>query len=253
MFHESVVRFTLLLLILFASSLPVAAQQPVIDGDTEFIAMNYQAAAAKYDSLLRTTADSSVVLWRLARVHICMGDVEEGELSAQHYRNAEAYARRAVQLDSTTSETHTWYAAALGSVALHEGGKAKVRIAHEVRHELGRAIALDPNNDIACSILGSFYRALAGLSWIERQLAAIFVGRLPEGSYEDGEKALKRAIELNPQASRHYYELGLLYLDWDKPELAKQMLGKVPLMPIAVARDIQNKADAEQRLALLNE
>jgi tetratricopeptide (TPR) repeat protein len=229
-----------------------SGQSQEVDGDREFLALNYQAAAAIYDSLLHTTTDSSAILWRLARVHICMGDVEEGDLSARHYRQAEMYARRSVQLDSMSSLTHTWYAAAIGSVALHEGGKTKVRIAHEVRRELDRAIALNPNNDIAYSILGSFYHALAGLSWIERQLAAIFVGHLPEGSYETGEEALKKAIELNPRAARHYYELGLLYVDWDRPELAKQMLARVPLMPIAVARDIQNKADAERRLAKLD-
>jgi tetratricopeptide (TPR) repeat protein len=227
------------------------AQVTEVAGDREFIDLNYKAAAAIYDSLLQTTTDSSAILWRLARVHICMGDVEEGEGSAQHYRQAERYARRSVQLDSMSSHAHTWYAAALGSVALHEGGKTKVRSAHEVRRELDRALALDPSNDIAYSILGSFYRALAGLSWFERQLAALFLGRLPEGGYEEGEQALKKAIELNPHSGRHYYELGLLYLDWDKPELAKQVLGKVPMMPIAVARDIHNKADAEKRLAIL--
>lgn len=250
MFPHGVCKLTLLLLIL-AATFPVAAQQRVIDGDNAFSAMDYRSAAAIYDSLLRTTADSSTILWRLARVHICMGDVAGRDRSVEHYRKAETAARRAVQLDSTSSETHTWYAAAIGSVALHEGGKRKVRLAHEVRRELDRAIALNPNNDIAYSILGSFYRALAGLSWFERQLAAIFVGKLPEGSYDDGEKALKKAIEINPQAARHYYELGLLYLDWDKPALAKQMLDKVLLMPIAVARDIHNKADVERRLAQL--
>ena len=226
--------------------------QAPIAGDKEFVALNYQAAEARYDSLLQLGKDSSAVLWRLARVHVCMGDVEEAEQSEQHYRRAEEYARRAVQLDSTSSETHTWYAAALGSVALHVGGKTKVRLARQVKTELERAIALNPRNDIAYSILGSFYRAVAGLSWFERQLAAIFAGGVPDGSYEDGERALKKAIEINPQASRHYYELGLLYLDWDKPVLGKQMLARVPLMPIAVARDIQNKADSERRLVELD-
>lgn len=238
-----------------ALSIAVRAQstQPFVPGDNEFLALNYQAAEARYDSLLRVGKDSAAVLWRLARVNVCMGDVEEGEQSERHYRKAQAYGRQAVQLDSTSSETHTWYAAALGSVALHVGGKTKVRLAHEIKLELERAIALNSRNDIAYSILGSFYRALAGLSWFERQLAAIFFGSVPSGSYEDGEKALKKAIEINPQGARHYYELGLLYLDWGKPDLAQEMLARVPLLPIVVARDIQNKADAERKLSELGQ
>jgi tetratricopeptide (TPR) repeat protein len=228
------------------------SQKSYRPGDEEFATLNYQSAAAMYDSSLRATPDdSAAILWRLARVHVCMGEVEEGKQSEHHYRLAERYAHRAVQLDSMSADARTWYAAALGSVALHAGAKTKVQLAHEIRLEVDRAIALNPENDIAYAILGSFHRALAGLSWIERQLAAIFVGRLPEGTYEDGERALKRAIEINPHAARHYYELGLLYLDWGKPDLAKQMLARVPFMPIAVARDINNKADAERRLEKL--
>jgi tetratricopeptide (TPR) repeat protein len=221
-------------------------------GDEEFASLNYQSAEARYDSLLRAMPDdSAAILWRLARVHVCMGEVEEGKQSEHHYRLAERHAHRAVQLDSMSADARTWYAAALGSVALHAGAKTKVQLAHEIRHEVDRAIALNPENDIAYAILGSFHRALAGLSWIERQLAAIFVGKLPEGDYEEGERALKKAIAINPRAARHHYELGLLYLDWDKPELARRMLSQVPILPVAVARDIQNKADAERRLEKL--
>jgi tetratricopeptide (TPR) repeat protein len=225
-----------------------------IAGDNEFTTMNYPAAIAAYDSLLRTTSslDSTHVLWRLARVHVCIGDVAEGDVSRDEYRKAEKYALRAMQLDSSLSEVRTWYAAAIGSVALHEGGKTKVLTAWEIKRQIDCAIALNPNNDIAYSILGSFHRALGGLSWIERSLAALFVGKLPDGSFEDGEKALKKAIELNPQTPRHYYELGRLYYDWNKNALAKEAFARSITLPFMTAHDLQNKADAEQRLAELN-
>ncbi len=225
--------------------------EEAVRGDSAFGALNYELAVEEYRSALRHT-DSAAVLWRLARVLICMGDVEEGEASERLYREAELHARRAVELDSLSADTHTWYAAALGSVALHVGGRTKIRYAHTILHELHRAIQLNPANDIAYSILGSFHRALGGLSWIERQLAAIFLGRLPEGSYEDGEQALKKAIALNPDAPRHHYELAMLYLDWGKEELAREEFARVVNLPIITARDIQNKADAERRFQELS-
>lgn len=243
---------TLILLVIAGSSL-AAQNRPdaIARGDSAFYALNYDRAVEEYRSALRNT-DSAAVLWRLARVLICMGDVEEGERSERLYREAEQHAQRAVQLDALSADTHTWYAAALGSVALHVGGKTKVQYTHKILHELNRAIQLNPANDIAYSILGSFHRALGGLRWIERQLATIFLGKLPEGSFEDGERALKKAIELNPEAARHRYELGMLYLDWGKNELARQEFARVTTLPIITARDLQNKADAERRLQELS-
>jgi tetratricopeptide (TPR) repeat protein len=238
--------------ILVASSLH-AQNRPdaLVRGDSAFAALKYDRAVEEYRAALHHT-DSAAVLWRLARVLICMGDVEEGEVSERLYREAERHARRAVELDSGSADTHTWYAAALGSVALHVGGRTKVQYAHKILHELNRAIELNDTNDIAYSILGSFHRAMGGLSWFERQLAAIFLGRLPEGSYEDGVRALRKAIALNPNAPRHHYELGMLYLDWGKEELAREEFARVVTLPIITARDIQNKADAERRLVELS-
>ena len=217
-------------------------------GDSAFRALRYDEAIAAYHDAMTASADSVSALWRLARVLICKGDVEEGDRSEAAYREAERYARRAVELDSTAGVTHTWYAAALGSVALHVGGKTKVKLTHQILHELNRAIALDPQNDIAYSILGSFYRALAGLSWLERQLATIFLGSVPDGSYEDAEHALQQAIALNPDAPRHRYELGLLYLDWGKDEQAREQFARVVRMGILTARDTMNRTDALRRL-----
>jgi tetratricopeptide (TPR) repeat protein len=239
----------------FAAALRAQVHSEPIAGDREFAAMNYPAAIAAYDSLLRSSSvtDSSGILWRLARVHICLGDVMEGDSSRHHYHTAETFARRSMQLDSASSEVRTWYAAAIGSVALHEGAKAKVRTAWEIKRQVDCAIALNPENDIAYSILGSFHRSLGGVSWIERSLASLFVAKLPEGSFEEGEKALRRAIELNPRTPRYYYELGLLYLDWDKKRFAKEVLTRSVALPFVTARDKQNKTDAERRLAALND
>ncbi len=248
------------LLILQAAVALIVSAQPLfpfqnrhssLPGDNQFLAMHYSAALNSYDSLMRAGRDSAEVFWRMARAHICIGDVVEGDSSRYHYRAAEGYARRAVTLDPSLPSARTWYAAALGSVALHEGGKTKIRMVWEVKRQLDTALALNPDDDIAWSILGSFYRALANLGWIERQLAALLFDRLPDGSYEEAESALLKAAALNPDAPRHWYELGLLYLDWDKPSLARKALETAAGLPFITARDKQNKVDALEKLAQL--
>lgn len=206
-------------------------------GDQEFAGRNYRLALAMYDSALTTSSDSADVLWRLARVLVCIADVSpEGE-RLDLYRLAEAYALRSICSDSTNSEGHTWRAAALGNMAVFEGSKAKVQLCTLIKQELDRAIELDPRNDIALSILGSFYRILGNVGWLERQLAVLFLGDLPEGGYVESERALKQAIALAPAVIRHHFELGVLYQETDRDQEALEEFQRVLSLPQFVSSD----------------
>jgi tetratricopeptide (TPR) repeat protein len=217
------------ILFLFSALMP-APLSAVERGDLEFAGRNYPLARAAYDSALTTESDSAGALWRLARVFVCMADVSpEGE-RLDLYRRAEAYAVRSISADSTRSEGHTWRAAALGNVAVFEGSKTKVRLCTVIKQELDRAIDLNPRDDIAYSILGSFYRILGNVSWLERQMANLFLGELPEGGYVESERALKQAIALAPGVIRHHYELGILFRELDRDGEAAEEFKRVLLL-----------------------
>lgn len=198
----------------------VNAEGRAVPGDDAFARMEYAHAAAVYDSLLLSDSSRADVLWRLARLNVCLGDTAPDDRKMDFYERAELLARRSIAVDSTSSEAHSWRAAALGSLAVNGGAKQKVQLAREIKRELDRAVACNPDDDVAHSILGSFYRAIGSVSWLERQLANIFLGGLPSGGYEDGEREFQIAIRLAPDALRHHFELGLLYLDWDRPDQA---------------------------------
>ena len=197
----------LMLLAVAGSSRPV----PTIPGDEAFARGEYTTAITQYDSMLALPTDSACIYWRLARVSVCMGDAAPDHRRESLYRRAETYARMSLRIDSMSSGGHTWLAAALGNIAMFVGGKTKVRLCNEIKRHLDRAIALDSTDDVAYSILGSFYIALGNVSWFERQLAAIFLGSLPEGGYEEALGALEKAIELAPRVIRHHFELATLY------------------------------------------
>ncbi len=206
-------------------------------GDEAFIAIDYPSAIEFYTTALSQYPDDADILWRLARVYVCKGEVLEGEQRAADCKQAELYARKCIERDSTRAEGHCWRAAALAYIALDAGRREQVRLSHELLGEVDRALALKPNDDAAYSIRGSFYRALANVGWLSRQLAAIFIGRIPRGGFEEAEEALKKAVELAPDVMRHQYELGVLYIDMDRREEARKVLQRAATLPVRVAID----------------
>ncbi len=229
----------------------VDATPEVFPGDREFVTRDYVSAIAAYQTLLETRPDTAGVFWRLARVEVCLGDVTEGAESEAHYRKAEQLARGAVRLDSMNADAHTWLAVALGSIAMFEGSKSKVRMAHEIKYHLDRAISLNPNDDVAYSVLGSFYAALGDVSWLERQLAKVFLGRLPDGGYEEAEVAFRRAIALAPTVIRHHYAFGLLLKALDRDVEARKEFESTLSLPVVLARDVKDQLASRRFLSTL--
>jgi len=235
----------LLACVLFACCLLMPSSPSSVErGDQEFVSRNYPLAVAVYDSVLTTSRDSASVLWRLARVYICVADVAPEDQQLELYRRAETYASRSISCDSTKSEGHSWRAAALGSVAMFEGSKAKVRLCTVIKQELERAIELNPHDDVAFSILGSFYKTLGDVSWLERQLASLFLGDLPEGGYDASERAFIQAIALAPRVIRHHFELGALYMELERNEEALVEFRHVLSLPLLLASDAARQRSA---------
>jgi tetratricopeptide (TPR) repeat protein len=209
----------------------------IVNGDRAFEQLHYQEALALYQEGLQKNPDDANLLWRMARIYVSMGDVAKRDEREPYYRKADSCSLRAVSADSLNSDAHCWKAITVGYVSMYEGVRSKVKMANVVKSELDEAIRLNPGNDVAYSILGTFYRAIGNISWIERQLANLLLGGIPAGGFEEGEQALKKAIELAPNIIRHRYELGRLYLDWGKDDLAKKVFAETVDLPPTLASD----------------
>jgi len=217
--------------------LPPEEQSLISAGDTEFLSINYDAAISFYHSALALQPGNADIHWRLARVLVAAGEVAPRDQREEIYREAESYARHCVEIDASKAEGHTWLAAALGNRALFVGGKTKIQLANEIKKELDRALAIRSDDDATWSILGSYYFTVGSVTWLERQMASIFLGSIPEGGFEDSEAAFLRAIELSPGTPRHRFELGKLYLDWGREEDGRRMLESALSLPITAAGD----------------
>ena len=119
-----------------------------------------------------------------------------------------------------------------------------MRLCTVIRQELDCAIELNPRDDIAWSILGTFYRNLGNVSWIERRLATLFLGELPEGGYVESERALKQAIALAPRVIRHHFELGVLYQDMGRDSDAVGEFKRAVLLPPLLESDTGRQRSA---------
>lgn len=221
------------------------------NGDDAFLRQEYDDAISIYESALSSSEDKAELLWRIARCYISIGDVAKREEREPFYRKAEEYAVRAVEADSMNSDAHCWLAVSTGYVAIYEGVRAKVQAANKIKSELNIAIRLNPNNDVAYSILGTFYRTLGNVGWIEKSLANLLLGGLPPGGFSEAEQALKKAIELAPNIIRHRFELGQLYLDMEKPDEAKKVFESAIHLPPVLASDKRRIERMKQKIGEL--
>jgi tetratricopeptide (TPR) repeat protein len=217
---------------------------PIAMGDKYFLQMRYKDAVAWYEQ----NAGLAEAQWKIARAYVCYGDIMVGEERELPYRNAEKAARQCIVLEEKNGNGHTWLAAALGNIAVFEGSRTKVKLCNEIKKELERALALNPKDDIAYSILGTFYRVLGNINWFERKLAAAFIGHIPQGGFEDSEKSFSSAVQISPNTMRHWFELGLLYRDWDKEEKAKEVFLKAQKCPVQLASDKKRLNDITEYL-----
>jgi tetratricopeptide (TPR) repeat protein len=223
------------------------------EGDAAFERIEYEEARRAYESALRESPSDGQILWRLARVCVCMGEVAEEPQRGELFRKAEQYARFAVSAEPSSAEGHTWLAGSLGYIAYYSSTSRQVALVREILQETAAAIALDPRSDAAYSIRGSTYRALGNVGWVERQFAALFLGSLPDGGYAEGEAALKQAIAIAPGIMRHWYELGVLYLDWGKTEEARTALLEAERRAVRVAIDRPRLEKTRELLGSLRE
>ncbi|WP_076790428.1 lipopolysaccharide assembly protein LapB [Chlorobium sp. KB01] len=236
-------------LLLFALSalfsfMPVSAkaversESPVELADKAFWNMNYPTADSIYTAELHRNPRNADLYWKLARLHVSLGesvDRNKKDERLRYYRKALEYAKTSITIDSTIAKGHSWYAAALGIMADKTGSNEKLNRAKEIKRAIDSALRLNPNDETALSILGSYYCEAAKISWFKRMVGNAFIGEMPKGNYDLAEKAFRKAISIDSRIIRNYHELVLIELDQNNRtealKLMKTALNKPVIMP----------------------
>jgi len=167
-----------------------------------------------YRDLLRSRGDRFDVLWRAAREAVVLGILSPTwEQQIRWYREAEAYARRAVALRPRDPTALYWLGAALGRRALQVGPRETVSTAREVHRIATRLLRLDPDHAGAHHLLGKLNAEVMHLPTVKRLLAKILAGSdIRRTSWEQAEEHLRRAVELDPEMILYHLDLGGMYV-----------------------------------------
>ncbi|MDD5236893.1 MAG: hypothetical protein PHU91_04450 [Candidatus Omnitrophica bacterium] len=215
-----------LFFIIFSACAPASEQnlaQTIKTGEELGLKWDYRGAVNVYESSLACNPASFELLWKLAYNYIKLGLVAKKDTDKiSLYGKAMDYATRAIVVNDARIEGHLWLAVAEGWLALLKGGREKVTLSKNVKAEAEKALKIDPNNDAALHVMGSWNREAATLPGILKMFAKIIYGGLPPSSTEDAVKYLEKAVAVNPKSIEHHLELGKCYMAVNKWDLAKK-------------------------------
>ncbi len=203
------------------------ALDAINQGDRAFWKMQYEKADSLYGIALKENPASAETHWKMARLQVSLAESLRPDRRRErivHYRKAVGYGRQSIALDSTSAPGHAWLAAALGLLSEKSGPKDKLHNAEEIKHELDTALRLNPNEQTALSMLGSYYRQAASISWFKRMMGGTFVGKMPKGSFPEARETFRKAITLDPRVIRNYHELALVELEMGNRKKAVQLM-----------------------------
>jgi tetratricopeptide (TPR) repeat protein len=137
----------------------------------------------------------------------------------------------------------------LGKLALFQGGRQKVELSKEVKAEAEKAVALDPNEDLAYHVLGVWNREMVELNWMLKKFAEVLYGRFPPASMDEALRDLRKASALAPNVVPHQVELGVTLAAARQWEEAKTTLDHALAMPKSWVTDDVYKEQAKQTRA----
>lgn len=162
-----------------------------------------------------------------------------------------AYAEKALALAPNESEAHLSVAISHAKMTPILGNSEKLEASRKVKSAVDKSLELNPGNDLAWHILGSWHQRLAELGTVKRAIARLVYGELPAASNEEAVKCFQEAIKLNPNRLIHHIELGITFARIGKKEEAKKCIEKGLGMPDAGKDDPEIKQRGREALSAL--
>jgi tetratricopeptide (TPR) repeat protein len=150
----------------------------------------------------------------------------KAEEQQEYFQKGHFLAEEAIERSSGHAFAHFAKAMALGRMVEDAAPAKKIERAREIKEEAERAIELDSNLAGPYHILGRWHKKIAGLSNMERWSADLFLGGLPQASYEQAIQHFEKAADLEPKEPLHFFEMGLTYEKMGKAEKGLEMIRK---------------------------
>lgn len=248
---------TFLLAFLVSLTLLVSAQtveDHLRQGDEYYAQFDDARALEAYLLAVQADPGNYDALWKTARAYIDVADLknpEEAKATEEQkkmYMEARSYAKKAVEANPNDTWGHFFLSAAMGKYALSLSKKEQIDMSKSIKAEIDKAIELDETNDSAYHALGRWHRRMAEIGGMKRFFGGIIYGSIPKGSFEESEKYLQKAVELKPDYTNHYLELGRTYIALKKNDQAKEAFQKCLEAPITTSKCELYKKEAQKEL-----
>jgi hypothetical protein len=180
---------------------------------------------------------------------------EDNDRVKEMLKEAEAHARLAAEGHENDVGRRLALAIVLGRRADTQGGRTKIEAASDCHRELEAVLELAPEQPQARYLMGRIYAGVRRMNWVTRWIATSLLGggELKKATWEAAEEHLLFAEQVQSEVSDYHLQLGRLYGDTDRPELALQEVQHVLELPATTAWEISVRDRAiEFQLKLLN-
>jgi tetratricopeptide (TPR) repeat protein len=254
---KKILVFFAMAALLAAPALSQTAAEHIQAGDAAYAAFDDAKALEHYQAALTLESGNYEALWKASRAMVDIADIipatekDVKEQQKKMYTEATAIARKAVAANPNDTWGHFQYAAANGKRLLLLGKKEQIEASKAVRAEIDRAIELDGTNHLAWHALGRWHRRMDEIGGAKRFFGNIIYGSIPKGSFEESEKALRKAIELHPEYVNHRLELGRTLAALKKYDEARASFQEAIDLPKTTSKDDMLKAEAKTELDAL--
>ena len=251
-------RPVLLAVVLAAAPITVSAVRPttaraqtaaeqIATGDRER-EMNPASALTHYQAALKADSNDYDALTKASYAEIEIGQAAPNQDQQRAaYRQAELMARRAIVVRPNAAEGHFVLATALGRTAQTLGARDRIRYASEVRAQALEALKYDPRHAGALHVMGMWNAEVMRLSGISRFMAKNFLGGqvFSSASWNDAQRYLEQAVQIEPQRITHRIDLAAVYLDRGDKAKAREQLDAIAAAPARELNDANLKRQAE--------
>ena len=220
-------------------------------GDKEYVAMNAPAALKHYEAAIAEDPKNYEALWKASRSAVDLGSYERNdEMRGVYFRNAELYARRAVEANPADAEGHFHLARSLGKNALTQGPKARIKYAGDVRTHALECLKINPKHPGCLHVMGMWNAEVMRLNGFTRMLAKNFLGGKVFGSanWAEAKRYMEESVANEPDRIVHRVDLGGVYRDTGDKAKARAEWQAAMKLPNRDYNDRYYKAEADAGL-----
>ncbi|MDD5673755.1 MAG: hypothetical protein PHC61_06315 [Chitinivibrionales bacterium] len=241
-------RFGALLLFLVWRAGALPCQALLDSGDASYARFNSRAALAYFTDAYRACPARYETLMKITRACIDAGEDGDDQAALDLYRTGMRYADTLRQRFPDSSQAYFLNAVAAGNMSRLTHGKDKLELGRSAGQNARRAIALAPGFAPAYIVLGIYFREVATASALQKVMGKIFFGWEPDGTLEDSERTLRKALELSPCNNGALLEYARTLLAMGKEKEAGDYLQKVQPCPLVWHLDKDLKEESRHLL-----